>query len=258
MSTLSILRHALLQILRQPVEVVRIFLLPMSASFLLLKVTGLAFTLSPFYMNLAVARGMMPWGRLAVVTFVTLVIGLWAACAWHRFILLAERPRRFWPVVPWNAFWAFLRRGLAVSVLILLIIFLASFVFAFVLGFASGATRQPPGWIAQIIGLCLALPILVLSLRLAVTLPGAAIEAPYAMKEIWSHMSGRFFTLLGLLVALFALRYLAGEALSALELTPLTTTGLILFAIFEGFQIILSLSIVTTLYGHYIEGRDLA
>lgn len=257
MSSLAILRHAVLQIIRQPIDVLRIFLLPLSANFLIFKLSGLAFTLSPFYAAIAFSRGQIPWGRLGAVTLVTMLIGLWAAAAWHRFILLAERPRGFWPMVPWPAFWAFLRRGLLVGVLILLIVFLASAAFGFVLGFASAFTKRPPGILAQAIGLCVFLPILVQSLRLAVVLPAAAIQAPHSMGEIWKHMSDLFLTLLGLLIALIALRYLSGELLSLLGLTPLTTRGLVVFAILEIPQIILMLSVVTTLYGRYIEGRDL-
>jgi hypothetical protein len=258
LQTLPVLRHALLQIIRQPVDVLRIFLVPMTASFLIFKLAGLAFTLSPFYVNIAIARGQMPWGRLAVVTLVTMLIGLWAAAAWHRYILLAERPRSFWPVVPWPAYQAFVRRGLVVGILILIIIFAASVVYGVVLGFASGFTKRPPGLVAHAIGLCLFLPILVLSLRLAVALPGAAVQSPHSMRGIWAHMSDLFFTLLGLLIVLMVLRYLAGELLSALGLTPLSTQGLIVAGILESVQIILSLSIVTTLYGRYIEGRPLA
>ncbi|TAG12557.1 MAG: hypothetical protein EAZ40_15545 [Rhodobacterales bacterium] len=257
MHTLSILRHSILQIIRQPVDVLRIFLLPMTASFLIVKLTGLAFTLSPFYLNIAFARGLVPWGRLAAVTLVTLLIGLWAAAAWHRFVLLADRPRGFWPVVPWPAFLAFLRRGLAVGLLALLIIFAASFVYGLVLGFASASTKRPPGLLAHAIGLGLSLPILVMSLRLAVALPGAAVQAKHSMGGIWSHMSDLFFTMLGLMIALVTLRYLVGEGLSSLGLTPITNLGFLVVAILESLQIILSLSIVTTLYGRYIEGRPL-
>ncbi|NJS37851.1 MAG: hypothetical protein HC783_01325 [Rhodobacteraceae bacterium] len=257
MHTLSILRHSILQIIRQPVDVLRIFLLPMTASFLIVKLTGLAFTLSPFYLNIAVARGLVPWGRLGMVTLATFLIGLWAAAAWHRFVLLEERPRGFWTVVPWPAFAAFLRRGLVVGLLILLIIFAASFVYGVVLGFASAASKRPPGIFAHGIGLGLSLPILVMSLRLAVTLPGAALQAPHSIGGIWAHMSDLFFTMLGLMVALVTLRYLVGEGLSALGLTPVTTLGFLVVAALESLQIILSLSIVTTLYGRYIEGRPL-
>jgi hypothetical protein len=257
LSTLSILRHAILQMTRQPLDVLRIFLLPLSATFLIVKLSGLAFTLSPFYLNLSIQRGQLPWGRLAVVTLVTMLIGLWAAAAWHRFILLAERPRGFWPVVPWDAYWSFLRRGLLVAVLIFGIILLASVAYGVVLGFAAGFTKRPPGLVAHAIGLCLFLPILVLSLRLAVALPDAAIQSGHSLGGIWKHMSDLFWTLLGLLIVLMVVRYLAGELLSALGLTPLTTQGLIVAGILESLQIILSLSVVTTLYGRYIEGRPL-
>jgi hypothetical protein len=255
--TLSILRHSLLQIIRQPIDVLRIFLLPMTATFLIVKLTGLAFTLSPFYLNIAFARGLVPWGRLAAVTLVTLLIGLWAAAAWHRFVLLAERPRGFWPFVPRAVLLAFLRRGLVVGLLILLIVFAASFVYGLVLGFASASTKRPPGLLAHAIGLGLSLPILMMSLRLAVALPGAAVQAPHSIGGVWAHLSDLFFTMLGLLVVLVGLRYLLGEGLSALGLTPMTNLGFLVVSILESLQVILSLSIVTTLYGRYIEGRSL-
>lgn len=258
MSSLAILRHALLQIIRQPVDVLRIFFLPLSATFLIVKLAGLAFTLSPFYTQVAIMRGVMPWGRLASVTLVTTLIFLWAAAAWHRFILLSERPRGFWPIVPWSAYLAFLRKGLLIGLLVVLIVFAASFAYGAVLGIAAGFTKRPPGLVAIVIGLCVFFPIIVMALRIAVNLPGAAIQSPDRMGEIWHDMTDSFWTLLGLLIALTILRYLVGEAQSFLGLTSLTTRGFLLAAALESLQVILSLSIVTTLYGHYVEKRPLA
>jgi len=254
----SILRHSILQIVRQPVEVLRIFVLPLSASFLIVKLTGLAFTLSPFYMQIAFMRGVIPWGRLALVMLVTTLIFFWAAAAWHRFILLAERPRGFWPLVPWSAYLAFIRKGLLIGLLIFVIVVVASFAFGFILGFAAAFTKRPPGLVAMAVGLCVSVPIIVLSLRIAVNLPGAAIQSGDRMGEIWNDMTDTFWTLLGLMIALIALRYMAGEALVFLHLTPLTTPGFILVAVLESVQAILSLSILTTLYGHLVEDRPLA
>lgn len=257
MTSIAILRHSVLQIIRQPGPVLRIFLIPLSATFLLFKLTGLAFALSPFYLQVAISRGVVPWGRLTAVFLLSFLIGLWAAAAWHRFILMAERPRGFLPSVPWPVYWAFVRKSLWVGVLIFLLIVLASVVYGVVIGFASGITKRPPGLVAQAIGLCLSVPIMVLTLRLAVNLPAAAVQSPHGMTEIWKAMSDLFWTLLGLLLALTLLRYLAGEALSLLGLTPLTTPGLVVAAVLESLLAILSLSIVTTLYGRYIEGRAL-
>ena len=258
MLVFSILRHSILQIVRQPAEVLRIFLLPLSASFLLVKLAGLAFTLSPFYTQIAFMRGVMPWGRLALVMLVTTLIFLWAAAAWHRFILLAERPRGFWPLVPWSAYLAFLRTGLLTGLLLVVILFAASVAYGIVLGVSAGLTKQPPGLFAIAAGLCVFLPIIALSLRIAVNLPGAAIQSGDRMGEIWNDMTDTFWTLLGLMVVLIVLRYLAGEVPTFLGLSPLTTPGFILVAVLESLQAILSLSIVTTLYGHYVEDRPLA
>ena len=257
MQTLLILRHAVLQIIRQPVDVLRIFLLPMAATFLLIKLTGLSFILSPVYLQIAINRGVMPWGKAALVMMVSILLFAWAAAAWHRFILLEKRPTKLWPSLPWRAYWRFVMQSLWIAVLIFAVLMLASFLAGIILEFAAAITKQPPGWISLVVTMIVVGPILTVPLRLAVNLPRAAVDAPKTMASIWEGTAHEMPMLIGLLVVLTGLRMGSSYALGQLGLSALSAEGFVAVAIVETLLAILSLSVITTLYGHYLEDRPL-
>jgi hypothetical protein len=254
--TLSILRHAVLQITRQPVEVLRIFVVPMATTFLLIKLTGLSFILSPVHLQIAINRGVMPWGKATLVMLVSVLLFAWAAAAWHRFILLEERPTKPWPSLPLRTLGHFILETLWVAVLIFAVIMLASFISGVILGFAATITKQPPGWIALGLSLAVALPILTVTLRLAVNLPKAAVEGPKDI-SVWDATADELPMFIALLVVLTALRLGSSTVLGSLGLTPMSAEGFVAVALVESLLAILSLSIITTLYGHYVEDRPL-
>jgi hypothetical protein len=255
--TLSILRHAVLQIIRQPVEVLRIFLVPMTATFLLIKLTGLSFILSPVYLQIAINRGVMPWGKAALVMLVSVLLFAWAAAAWHRFILLEERPTKLWPSLLLRTYGRFVLQTLWVTVLAFAVIMLASLLAGVILGIAGAITKRPPGWISVGLSLLVALPIITVALRLAVNLPKAAVEAPETMSSVWAATSDELPMFIALLIVLTGLRLGSTYALGSLGLTAMSTEGFVAVALVETLLAILSLSIITTLYGHYVEDRPL-
>lgn len=257
MKSLLILRHASLQILRQPKAVAQIFLLPNAASFLLVHASGLAFLLSPIHVQVAISRGVMPWGQIAMVALAGTLLWLWSALAWHRFILLGEYPRYPWPPVTWAAVPRFLFTSLSVLVGGFLLIMAAGFLFGVVLGFASAATKQPPGWFAIGIGAVLALPVLIAVLRIALYLPHAAVSNGVGGSWIWHSTSGKFWTLLVVFSCLMALRFGVAFLLQRQGVTPFSTVGIVIVAGAELVQAVFSVSIITTLYGHYVEERPL-
>jgi hypothetical protein len=257
MEAWRILRHSALQIILQPVDVLRIFFLPLAAQFLLLKLTGLSYVLSPFYLQIAINRGIVPWGKMALVLLVSALLAAWAAAAWHRFILMGERPTRPWPSVPMRTFGQFLLQGLWVALLGFAVIVLASLVAGFILGFAGAFTGRPPGWIAGGVSLLVTLPILAVALRLAVNLPRAAIGAPGTMASVWAATAGKLPTYIALMVALTALRLGSAQLLFLLGLTAMSDLGFLAVALVETVLLLLTLSIVTTVYGHHVDDRPL-
>jgi hypothetical protein len=257
MKGLAILRHAVLQIVRQPGAVLQIFGMPFFLIFLLVYVAGLQFTLSPFHSQIAILRGLMPWWTLLGVLAPSLVLGALCTLAWHRFVLLAELPRGMWPVVDRRLFWPFLWRAIVIGFLVLLAVMLASFALGLVLGFAVGVTQQQPGWIAQTIGLALMISVLTMAVRLSVNIPSAALGRHFTLGDIWNSMSGQFWTLVVVLLGLTALGYGSATLAGALNMTPFRAIGFVWTAVDLSLRSILGVSVATTLYGHFVEGRPL-
>lgn len=257
MKSFYILRHSVLQILRQPKAVLQIFLLPNATAFFLFKASGLAFVFSPLHTQIAINRGIMPWGLLIGLMLVSISLWLWSALAWHRFILLAEYPRYFWPGVAWGAVRRFAGSSLSVVVMAAILVFCAMVILGFVLGFASAWTKQPPGWFAITVAIAASCPILVAVLRLTLLLPHSAVTGDGGLGRIWTASTGCFWTFFAILACTSAIRFGWNYLLQNQGILPFDSVGFGIIALGELIQSVLMISIITTLYGHYVQGRPL-
>ncbi len=257
MKSLLILRHSALQILRQPVSVFQIFFLPNLVTFVVFKLSGLAFVFSPIHLQVAMMRGAIPWGLFVGVSLLGLGLSWWSALAWHRFILLGEYPKYPWPPVAWAAVGPFLKAAAVVCLAVFALVFCASFVIGIVMGVAMAVTKHAPGWAAYVVAGALSVPIMIPALRLALGLPNAAVLGAGELGKVWRSTRGTFWTFVAIFACLFTIRYGLNVLLPRYGLTPFSSLGYVVVAVAEVLQAIFTLSIVTTLYGHHVEGRPL-
>ena len=182
---------------------------------------------------------------------VMLVSTLWIAVAWHRFVLLGERPAGYIPAFSGARVGRYAGRSILIG--------LAVVAMALVIGLASGIVlfallgqSQLANFLAA---LAMIVPAFAVLYRLSASLPGLALDRETAFADGWVATTGETETIL--ILAFFT--GLIGIVLGApLSLMPQGSVIALLWELAAGWvQLMVSASILTTLYGHYIEKRPL-
>lgn len=186
-------------------------------------------------------------GVITVIGYV--LVSTWCIVSWHRFVLLEERPKRWFPPLQLGTIFGYWLRGLALGLIfaVLLVPGLMLLVpFADVFGqFGSMA-----------IALVLLVAIAVFCLRLSPILPAVALGRPIKMRtafEATAPATGSFL----MLVLVYAAPQIGMHFLSEYYAETANLFGifvsLFVFVLFG----LINISLLTTIYGHYIEGRSL-
>jgi len=205
--------------------------------------------------NLMGAAEAEPTPEAAFATLVSalifLVSTLWIAVAWHRFVLLGERPTGFVPALQAGRVLRYMGR----SVLIALVVLAMAGVLGIAFGTLFYALVPAPGAASLLTVLSVMVPILTVLYRLSAVLPGVALDRPTGLADGWVATTGESGTIL-------VLAFLSGVASIVMGIPPsLLAPGslaALLWEVVAGWiQVMVSASILTTLYGHYIEKRPL-
>jgi hypothetical protein len=181
-----------------------------------------------------------------VAGLVSLAAALWIGVAWHRFILLDEKPGAVIPVFNGRRILSYFGYSLLL-VLIALPFGLALLLLAFL---------PPPAgpMVASVGALVTAFVYLVVGYRLGVILPAAAVGRPLRLGEAWRATRGATGTIvvLALVTAISAIVI----QLPALGMTgPYVIAGLLWRLVVGWLEVLVGVSILTTLYGYFVEHR---
>ncbi|CUH79628.1 hypothetical protein TRM7557_02492 [Tritonibacter multivorans] len=179
---------------------------------------------------------------------VSMLFLVWAVVNWHRYVLLEEYPTGWLNLPKSDRIFAYVGQ--------MLVLFLVGFVFMLIFGFVAGvigvAVSQIAAFAIIVVGWLVLIPV---ATRLSLILPAAAIGQPLTLKEAWSKTQGA----MGIVVVLVILLGLIGgfvQLVATFALGPVSPGLAAIFAF--GSQVLLGLlnvSTLTTLYGHYVEGR---
>jgi hypothetical protein len=189
-----------------------------------------------------------------VFVLVLLVTSLWIAVGWHRYILLNERPTGFVPVFDAERIFAYFLRSLGYGILLILI--------AMVLGLVVGGLLSPlvtngrVGLFMILSALLIQLPLVLLSFRFTAGLPGAALGQGTDFMAGWQATSGATMDI----AVLSVIVVVANLALTLIDVYVFG--GLWILSLIWGLLVgwlvtMVGISILTTLYGHYVEKRPL-
>lgn len=249
MKGLQIFTHSLRQVFGNLQKALQLSLVLYLAQIVLCLAVGV----NPFDPMLETKVANFSAAQLLVTLIVSLGAGLWIAVGWHRYVLLVEEPQSFVPRFHGDRLLAYLGRSLLIA--------LIAFLIGLVLGFIGGALASVIGRTAPILSAVIMIgvvfvPILVVAFRLSASLPAAALGRDVGIGAGWTATSGQTGALLALavvcVVASLALN-LTGAALAAVA--PLL--GMVWMAVVGWINMMVGVSILTTIYGHYVEGRPL-
>ncbi|MGR3502126.1 hypothetical protein [Pseudaestuariivita sp.] len=245
---LRLFRHAVLMLIDNLGPAFRVSLLPAA-------IFGLAAYLS----FASFASGIQPDGTvsngqlLVIVVFALLALGVvifcWVATAWHRYVLLEEQPGAALPKWHGDAVKRYLGASLRVIGMTMLVGIPLLVLFA---AFGGGSFSTEDSSIASI-----AFNFLVsyVSLRFSMVLPAAAIGTTMTVMDSWRATSGFAWAILLANLLVNLLVGIPGLIAGSLLGSALAAGSYYLVA--GWLQLMLSISLLTALYGHIVEGRAL-
>ena len=230
-----------------------------------LRVSGLLYAIQAvvgliFGLSLAGNAGMGPAGMtggmglgVLVTLLVAVVTGLWIAVGWHRYVLLNEKPDLL-PAFRQDRMLAYFLRSLLLG----LIILLPAIVWGMVVGVIfSGLFSFGLGLVGVLLmTLIVQLPLVFAALRLSAALPGQALGVESEVLAGWratAHDNRALAELTLIIVAAIFVVNLIGMVVFG----HLMITALLWQLVTNWLITMIGVSILTTLYGHYIEKRPL-
>lgn len=186
-----------------------------------------------------------------------IVFGLWVAVAWHRYILLEEQPGTALPRWDGAAVWAYFKAALIVFLVVFVILIPLVLLGSLLLLPLIATDPMNPPLLVSLLGLVIFyVPAAYVGYRIAPMLPAAAIGQPMTLAEARAATasSGAAFIVLAL-VSLLAgwLIGLPGFWLARVSFV----LGLLWSVATSWLTVLVGASILTTIHGHYVQGRPL-
>jgi len=175
---------------------------------------------------------------------VLVVIELWIFVSWHRFILLEEHPQGWIPFFYLDRIMAYLGRGILIGVIMVAMWIPVMMATTFL------------GALGIVILLAAMFFSVVLVYRLVAILPAAAIGKQLTVGQAWESTKGASGTILVLVLIIVVAQFLL-QVVTGLSMMVFPPLG-ILFQLFVTLVMsLVNVSILTTFYGHYVEGREI-
>ncbi|WP_162617711.1 hypothetical protein [Yoonia maritima] len=177
----------------------------------------------------------------------TLFVASWVAVSWHRFILLEEYSGLL-PATAGRPIWPYIGRTLLCA----LIIFMAA-IGGLLIILGASAVSPIVGLIAEYV---VTVVLSVIWFRIGVSLPSIAVGQPVAVRDAWSATSPFSGVIVGIVMIILVISFVVNIATQGLyDLSPML--GLVVNIFIQWVTLMVGVSVLTTLYGHLIEGRPL-
>lgn len=186
-------------------------------------------------------------GPLFLIAILNLVVSLWIAVAWHRYVLLEERSNGWITPMNGGAMLGYLGRSILIGLLVALIVLVVSIplgMFALIL---------PAGLATTLIGAAALFVAMIVFYRLAVVLPAGAVDRPLTFRDAWQATKGQSGTVV--VLALLTVGFSLALQIPALIEGSSGVIGAIYQGVVGWIGLMIGVSTLTALYGHLVEGR---
>lgn len=183
-----------------------------------------------------------------LVTLLEITVGIWIAVAWHRYVLLDEKPDSILP--RFNGPRIFVYFGY--SLLLGLIMVAAAVVLFIVVGVLQGLHAMI---LAIPVGIAAVLVLIVAGYRLGVVLPASSVEKSIGIGEAWRATQGANGAILAVAFLTLLCLIVLQIPTIPLILLHLTLALEVWSAVVNWLALMVGVALVTTLYGYYVERR---
>ncbi len=174
-----------------------------------------------------------------------IILSTWLAIAWHRYVLLGETGVSYPKGKVSSYFW----RGLGYAIAA----FLPTIVIFGMLVTAIG----PSFTVAAMMEACVTIVGLYLLFRISMGLPGLCVDRSIDLQQSWRATAPVSGAILGMVVLIAVASTVVTLVLTALLSSGGLAVGLVINLVVGWVQLVVGLSMLTTIYGVAIEGRDL-
>ena len=188
-------------------------------------------------------------GFLLCLMAVVFGVMLWIVVSWHRFVLLEEYPSGLVPPFRFDRVLAYFGRLLMLGLIALIIMIPGALI--------MGMMAQSSVALGILVWLGLIIFLTIGFYRASPILPGAAIGKPIKLSEAWQATSGASGAIALLVVLSILFQILLQLLASLLLFVPIIGVLIVLFASMLIVPLI-NVSLLTTIYGVFIEKRELA
>jgi len=250
-----IFKHSVQMVLRNFQQALQIALLPGLIGMALLvglaMVTGLweAGEVSDTGLSITTPEGQDDYfGAMLIALLIIWAIAFWIVVSWHRYVLLEEMPKGWLPTFRTDRILAYF------GLLLMLGLFAAIAMIPFFIIVA--AMGEGGAGLIIIIGFVYLIAVALCFYRLSVVLPASAIGQPIGLGEAWAKTQGTFGTLLVLMIVSGIFQILVQTVFGLLMAIPVIGFALVLIPSILILPLI-NVSILTTMYGVYVEGREI-
>lgn len=250
--------HAVWMVFTNLVSMVQIFALPLLFSVAVMMAFSAYIGLGPFFFfsGQHVRFNNMSAGFVAVFFCAFLVI--WVALMngvvhWHRYILLGEAPRALMLRLSWRQAAKYILGG----ILIILLLILPFWLLGMVAGkIAIGFAKDGNLLVAQGIMLALTLFFTAIFLAFSPILPANAIDRNIKISDVLSAMTGTLGTLIVCAIGLLAVEWASDFLVRQLAMLNMKVAGIVGIVV-QMVTAMIGVSLITTIYGHFVEERPL-
>lgn len=190
------------------------------------------------------------WPASLAVAVINLLTSLWIAVGWHRYILLEEAPAGVFPVFKGDRIGAYFWKSILIG-LILVVVALVCGAIAGTILFGLFGIQS-----AMLVNIFVAAPAIYIFYRLCLALPAAALGGQVGFSDSW-HATKPASTAILQLVLIGLGAVILIQLPNAFSDNPASMINTIYTHVLGWFIMMGGVSILTTLYGIYFEGRKL-
>ena len=253
--SLRIFLHSLRQVFGNLSGALQVSGVLMLIQFVVLLTLGRSLPTDEAGMRQLMMQGEFPWGRILLSSLISIVAWLWIVVGWHRYILLNEKPRLV-PAFRLDRMLGYFGKSILIALILLPLALILGFVGG---GIASGMVQGGGSFIPALVvmGLIVYAPIVVVGMRLGTMMPGAALQPGVPVFSGWEATRGATFTIAGVVVLSVGFTLVLESVGMAIFGDPMSVPVLVFELVKQWIVAMVGASILTTLYGHYIEKRPI-
>ena len=188
-----------------------------------------------------------------IIVVLTVAAVCWTAVAWHRYILLQENPGMFLPKLDGNLVLGYIGRSILLGLVLIIPGIALSFLGG---GVAFNLFAASPYLAVILITLIIYVPLFFLFYRFSLILPAGAIGKHMTLGNSWSDTASASGAIVVVSLVMLAVSVVFELVIQKIFGSTSVST-LVVSAVIDWFMMMIGLSILTTLYGHLVEGREL-